>query len=335
MRFSPSLNEYILTFSKKVTSIFLIALIFAISSCQDRSSSVEDTLQAKDEKGTIVSTTGIIADLVGNLYGDYFHNLSLMGAGVDPHLYRATQDDLRKLRGADLVLYNGLQLEGRLSNILEELGKRQAVYAVSSVIPKDQLRAAPEFNKLYDPHIWFEVMLWKRVAEGIIVEVEGRFKEAKANLQYLTKLDELDHEIREQIALIPKEQRVLITAHDAFGYYGRAYGIEVKGLQGLSTASELGLRDISDLSNFIVSRKIPAVFIESSVPEKLLMALIEGVKARGHPLKLGGTLYSDALGDSGTAADTYIGMQRHNLKTIVEALSTQDHGNASSGSAEL
>lgn len=274
---------------------------------------------------TIVTTTGIIRDAVINLVHDRAEVIALMGPGVDPHLYKATQGDLDKLLKADLVIYNGLHLEGKMSDVLEKLSHRKPVYALGSSLPDSLLHKIPGYENTYDPHIWFDVSLWSK-AVGNLSGFLQEFDAANAAYYqesyrvYSAQLDSLHRWVQQQIGTIPENQRVLITAHDAFGYFGRAYHIEVRGLQGISTLSEFGLRDITNLARFIEERKIKAVFVETSVPEKSIRSLIEGCRERGWEVQMGGSLYSDALGAEGTPEGTYIGMVKSNVRTIVEAL---------------
>lgn len=274
---------------------------------------------------TIVTTTGMIQDAAHEIAGGRADVVALMGPGVDPHLYKATQGDLQKLSRADIVFYNGLHLEGKMVEALEKLSRSQRVFAVSESIPREMLRRPPEFNGNFDPHIWFDVALWKLavkdVGEKIAALDPDHADEYKRRADDFTRrLDSLHNWIRSQVATIPRERRILITAHDAFGYFGRAYDIEVRGLQGISTVSEFGLADINTLVETIVTRRVKAVFIESSVPKRSIEAVVEGVRARNHDVKIGGTLYSDAMGAAGTPEGTYIGMVTANVRTIVEAL---------------
>lgn len=273
----------------------------------------------------IVTTTGMIGDAVANIVGDSADVTALMGPGVDPHLYKATQGDLQKLTNADLIFYNGLHLEGKMGEVLEKLGKLKPVVAVAQNIEDSKLRKVPEFNNNYDPHIWFDVSLWIEAVKQIDNTLQELDKDHAAYyhnnaLEYIKQLEELDVWVREQIATIPEEQRTLITAHDAFGYFGDAYGIEVKGLQGISTLSEYGLRDVSELAKYIVDHKIKAVFVETSVSQKSINAVVQGAQERGFEVTIGGNLFSDAMGEAGTPEGTYVGMVRANVHTIVEAL---------------
>jgi len=267
----------------------------------------------------------MIADVARNIGGDHVEVVALMGPGVDPHLYKASQGDLEKLAGADIVLYNGLHLEGRMADVLVNLANRVKTVQVTETIPLTLLREPPEFEGHYDPHVWFDVSLWRYTAERIrdaFSEIDPENKDSyTANAAgYLLKLDELHDYAKTQLATIPEAQRVLITAHDAFGYFGRAYNVEVMGIQGISTAGEYGLRDIERLVDTIVARKIKAVFVESSVPTKSIEALIAGASSKGHSVANGGQLFSDAMGSEGTPEGNYIGMVRHNIDTIVKAL---------------
>lgn len=284
---------------------------------------------AEKDPLSVVTTTGLIGDAARNIGGDRVAVTSLMGEGVDPHLYKASPGDLRLMTRAGLVLYNGLHLEGRMADALEKLGEKKPVEAVAGNLPKDQLRQPPEFGGNYDPHIWFDVTLWMKVVErtrDVLVEHDAAGREVYAAnaARHLAELKTLDSWVREQMGRIPKERRVLVTAHDAFGYFGRAYGVEVMAIQGISTDSEASIKTMNTLVDTLVQRKIPAVFVESSVPRKTIDALVEGCKGRGHPLKVGGELFSDALGKDGTPEGTYIGMVKHNVNTIVHALAPSE-----------
>jgi manganese/zinc/iron transport system substrate-binding protein len=276
-------------------------------------------------KLNIVTTTGMIGDAVKNIVKDSATVSTLMGPGVDPHLYKATYGDVNKLTEADIIFYNGLHLEGKLQEIFKKLAKAKTVVAVSSEINRATLTKIPGSSESYDPHIWFDVRKWQQcVAYASKTLQEKDTANAayyKENTRiYMIQLNSLHSFARKRISEIPPAQRVLITAHDAFGYFGKAYEMEVKGLQGISTLSEFGLKDVSELVQLIVSRKIKAVFVESSVPQKSIEAVVEGCKARGHQVKIGGNLYSDAMGNPGTPEGTYIGMVKANIETIVTAL---------------
>ena len=273
----------------------------------------------------ITATTGMIADAARHIGGDHVEVTALMGPGVDPHLYKATQGDLQKLREADIILYNGLHLEGRMADVLEQMGQFSKTVAVTDTIPEELLRQPPEFKGQHDPHVWFDLSMWQyvvdRIARALGNSDEAHQAEYEANATaYKAQLQELHDYAKEQIALIPKDSRVLVTAHDAFGYFGRAYDIEVMGLQGISTMSEAGLQDVEQLADLVAGRKIKAVFVESSIPRRNIDALVAGVQNKGHDVQIGGTLYSDALGQAGTPEGQFLGMFRYNVDTIVEAL---------------
>lgn len=276
-------------------------------------------------KVVAVATTGMIADAVRAVGGELVEVHGLMGPGVDPHLYKASQGDVRRMAAADVIFYNGLMLEGRLSDLLARMARQKPTVAVSEYVPQERLIEAAQFEGHYDPHIWFDLSLWKLAVERIrdgLIEVDPVNQQAYQQnaAAYMQELDRLDGYIRERLAEIPPAQRVLVTAHDAFGYFGLAYGIEVVGLQGISTDSEVGLRDIQNLVAFLVERGIKAVFVESSVPRRSLEAVVQGAAGRGHQVVIGGELYSDALGEPGTPAGSFVGMIRHNVDTIVAAL---------------
>jgi manganese/zinc/iron transport system substrate-binding protein len=274
---------------------------------------------------SVVATTSIVADLVQNIGGERVSVESLMGPGVDPHLYRASAGDVRRLENADVIFYNGLHLEAGMAIVLERMGEVHQTIAVTRNIDRDQLMAPPEYEGSYDPHIWFDVTLWMQAAETVrdaLIEVdpEGADFYQQSTVEYLAALDDLHGYVQEQVNRVAEEKRVLITAHDAFNYFGRAYGFEVRGLQGISTASEVGAGDMQDLASFIAERQIPAIFIESSVPQRNIEAVQAAVRSRGFDVAIGGELFSDALGSSGTPEATYIGIVRHNVDTIVGGL---------------
>jgi manganese/zinc/iron transport system substrate-binding protein len=271
------------------------------------------------------ATTGMVADIVQNVGGDRVQVAGLMGAGIDPHLYKATPGDIRKLTDSDMVFYNGLHLEGKMGDVLEKIGERKPVVAVAEAIDNKQLLKPAAFEGNPDPHVWFDVSLWMQAVEAVrdaLVEFDtANSAEYKKRADaYLAKLKELHEYSKTQLATIPKARRVLVTAHDAFGYFGRAYDVEVMGLQGISTASEYSVQDVQRLGDTISKRGIKAVFVESSVPSRSVEAVVQRSQAKGHALRIGGTLYSDAMGRAGTPEGTYLGMVRHNVDTIVKAL---------------
>ncbi|MFB2121001.1 metal ABC transporter solute-binding protein, Zn/Mn family [Parapedobacter sp. 2B3] len=272
-------------------------------------------------KPYILATTGMVADMVQHIAGDSAIVEALMRPGVDPHLYKASQGDLRKILDADYLFYNGLHLEGKLASILEKQARVKPVLAVG-----DGLNGLIKINETtYDPHIWFDVSLWKAATANAVQQLVALDSTNAVYYQenarrYMEALDSLDTWVQTRINTIPPAKRVLITAHDAFSYFGRAYGLEVRGLQGISTMSEFGLRDVSQLVDYIVARGIPAVFVESSVSDRSLKAALTGVRQRGGTVRIGGNLFSDAMGTEGTVEGTYIGMVKYNVNTIVDAL---------------
>lgn len=274
----------------------------------------------------VTATTGMVADVVKNVGGDRVEVIELMGPGVDPHLYKASQGDVGRLSRADAIFYNGLHLEGKMSGLLVKMARRgRKVFAIAEGIDKNRLRKPEEFEGNFDPHIWFDVELWSQtipaVVRGLREADPGGTATFEANAAlYKKKLQALHEEVKRQIATIPERQRVLITAHDAFGYFGDAYDIEVMGLQGISTADEYGLRDIQRLVDILAERSIKAVFLESSVPPRSIEAVVAGVRAKGHDIGIGGELFSDAMGEAGAPEGSYIGMVEHNVNTIVSAL---------------
>lgn len=277
-------------------------------------------------KVQIVATTSIVADTARQIGGAFVNVEALMGPGIDPHLYKASAGDVERLADADIVLYTGLHLEAGMATVFEKMppGDR-AVVAVTKDIPKDMLIPVEGFDGNYDPHVWMDPSVWKPVAETIaetiIKEAPDKEKDIRTNLDYfLGSLRMLDANIRNALTAVPKEGRVIITAHDAFSYFGKAYDFEVRGLQGVSTASEAGAMDVQSLAKLIVERKIPAIFVESSVPRRNVEALQEAVKAKGFDVRIGRPLFSDSVGDYGTAQASYIGMIRYNAGIIAEEL---------------
>ncbi len=273
----------------------------------------------------VVATTGMIADIARQIAGEHASVTALMGEGVDPHLYKASPGDIRLMSEADILLYNGLHLEGRLADAIVKLAGKVNVVRVTEGMDESQLLEPEAFEGHYDPHVWFDVSLWAKAAAHIsqaFLNADPSHKDAYAvaERRLSDTLAQLHDYAKSTIATIPASQRVMVTAHDAFGYFGRAYGLEVLAIQGISTDSEASLQSINALVDVLVSRKVPAVFIESSVPRKTIDALVEGCTARGHALVIGGELFSDAMGPAGTPEGTYIGMLVHNVDTVTKAL---------------
>jgi manganese/zinc/iron transport system substrate-binding protein len=271
----------------------------------------------------IVCTTGMVADVVRAVVGNRYTVGQLMGAGVDPHLYESTPGDAKQLDEARLIFYSGLHLEGKMADLFKSMARRKPTYALAEGIPEDRLLKNNEGRP--DPHVWFDVALWAHtveVVEKAMVEFDpAHADEYRANAKvYRDKLAALDTETRETLKKVPAKQRVLVTAHDAFEYFGRAYDIKVRAIQGISTESEAAQKTISDLVRFLTQNRIKAVFVESSVPRKNMEAIVEGCASAGHKVVIGGELFSDAMGNAGTPEGTYVGMVRHNVHTIVRAL---------------
>lgn len=292
-----------------VLLITLLSSILVLSGC---------AVEADNERPSVVTTIGMIADIAENLAGDFVKVTALMGPGVDPHLYKATASDVQKLDKAALILYGGLHLEGKMGDVFEALGAMKPTVAVSEAIPREYLFAG-------DPHVWFDVSLWlyavdaaHRALVELLPEHQGAIDENYE--RYHSELVELDAYVHRMAERLDEDQRVLITAHDAFEYFGRAYGFQVKGMQGISTVSEAGTRNVQELAAYIAEHRIPAIFIETSVPLRMVHSLEQAVQARGFAVTIGGELYSDAMGDKGSVEGTFKGMVMHNINTIVGAL---------------
>jgi manganese/zinc/iron transport system substrate-binding protein len=302
----------------------VFCLSLSLSACMP-----DETAQApKSGSSTyqVTATVGMIADIVREVAGDSAEVHGIIGEGVDPHLYKPTSLDVKALQAADIVFYGGLNLEGKMGDVLVRLARTgKPVYAVTEAILDEPDFLLSDTEAHYDPHVWMDVTGWKYAVEVVIEGLSG-FDPLHASAYksrgdaYRKKLDALDDYARQVLGSIPAEQRTLVTAHDAFNYMARAYGLEVRGIQGISTESEAGVKDIEDLVSFLVDKKIPAVFVESSVSDKNVRALIEGAQAKGHTVVIGGQLYSDAMGPAGTYEGTYIGMIDHNVTTIARAL---------------
>tara|TARA_B110000967_G_scaffold123523_1_gene126093 strand:- start:686 stop:1594 length:909 start_codon:yes stop_codon:yes gene_type:complete len=280
----------------------------------------------KNGKLQVVTTTTMITDLVKNIGGDKIDIQGLMGAGVDPHLYKASEGDVSKLFNADVIVYNGLHLEGKLEDVFEKMRhQNKKTIAASDAIDTATLIGSEYFASNYDPHIWFDISNWEIITQYItdkfcVLDAQNAaiYKENGAN--YLKTLASLKTTIIEEVNSLPIEKRILVTAHDAFNYFGKEFQFNVVGLQGLSTATEAGVKDVQRLASFIEEKNVKAIFVESSVPKRTVEALQEAVRAKGKEVVIGGTLYSDALGSKGTTEATYVGMYKHNVKIIVSSL---------------
>jgi manganese/zinc/iron transport system substrate-binding protein len=298
--------------------------VMGLSACSAPAPASPQELAARTIQ--VVATTGMVGDLAAKVGGERVEVTALMGPGVDPHLYKASESDVRKIGRADIIFYTGLHLEAGMGKVFDGIGViGKIAVPVGEGIPVEQLLTPAEFAGSHDPHVWFDVKLWSQTIP-IVRDALSQIDPGSADLYasnaeaYQAELAALDAYIRVQASRVPETQRVLITAHDAFNYFGRAYGFEVRGLQGISTATEAGTADVAELAEFIAERQIPAVFIESSVPQRNVEAVQAAVQARGFQVRIGGELFSDAMGDPGTTEGSYVGMVRHNIDTIVNAL---------------
>jgi manganese/zinc/iron transport system substrate-binding protein len=273
----------------------------------------------------VVVTTSMLTDLVKNIGADLIEIEGLMGPGVDPHLYKASEGDVSKLFNADVIFYNGLHLEGKLVAVFEKMDTQKTTVALGEFLAKEGLIGSDYFASNYDPHVWFNIQYFKEFSDKVTSVLSEKDPKNAAsftanNLAFQQELDLLHTAVVNTIATLAPEKRILVTAHDAFNYFGKAYGFNVVGLQGLSTATEAGVQDVQKLSEYIIANKVKAIFIESSVPRRTIEALEAAVLSKGHQVSIGGSLYSDALGDGGSAEGTYVGMFLYNVKTIVNAL---------------
>jgi manganese/zinc/iron transport system substrate-binding protein len=306
--------EHVSFLGKRVFAVLSAAVI-----------SLTATAALAQEKLEVVATTGMIADAAREVGGDLVEVRALMGPGIDPHAYRQTRTDIVAAANADIVLWHGLYLEAQMEDFLRELGESRPVVAVAEALPRNLLIAHDDYEDRFDPHVWMNPSLWSRVVLEIrdaLIDVRPEAESAfRANAEaHLEELADLAQYTTRVLSTVPAESRVLVTAHDAFNYFGSAYGFEVAGIQGISTESEAGLQRISDLVDLLVDRKVRAVFVESSVSDRNIRALVEGAASRGHEVVIGGELFSDAMGEAGTYEGTYIGMIDHNATTIAAAL---------------
>ena len=309
---------------KKASILWMIGMTFLLGACNNESeNNVKTRNEPHSDRIQIVTTISQIGEPIEVIGGDRVDVESLMGPGVDPHLYKATQGDINTLQDADIILYNGLHLEGNMGEVFANMSANKTIVSLGESLDKEKFLMDEE--GAIDPHIWFDVDLWKEALDVAVEELKqfspedaDYFEENKQ--MYFSKLDELKKEAVEKISSIPEEQRVLVTAHDAFGYFGRMNDIEVIGLQGLSTEDEVGLSDIGSTVQLLIEKKVPAVFIESSINQSSIRAVIDGASKEGLEVTLGGELFSDAMGAKGTEEGTYLGMYHHNVNTIYQAL---------------
>ncbi len=299
-----------------VISVFILAVF--LTSC-------EESVSSSSKKPIVLTTTGMIGDMAKNLLGDIAEVKTMMGPGVDPHLYKASQGDMQLISDADIIVYNGLHLEGKLVEIFEKTAKSKPTIALGDFIPSEDIMKSENTGEAPDPHIWMNPKIWKKATIGLTDTLKSLFSKEKGSIQnacnsYSEQLTELDNMVDSLVNLIPEKGRVLITSHDAFRYFGKEYGLEVKGLQGISTVSEYGLRDVKNMVDLINSREIKAVFVESSVSSKSLESVVQGCRDKGHLVNIGGTLFSDSMGDPKSSEGSYLGMIRHNATVISNSL---------------
>ena len=305
------------------TLIQTILLLLAVTGCTTTSASSGDIA---DRQVNVMATTGMIADVVRNVGGERVQVIQMMGAGVDPHLYKASEGDVQRLQNADIIFYNGLHLESRMGEILEKLnGFGKTTVAVGDAIPADLLISPPEFQGFHDPHVWMDAKLWRytvdAIVEGFITVDPTHAAIYQANAEaYRAEMDALEAYAAEQFGQLTGEQRILVTAHDAFNYFAIGYDFRVFAPQGISTETEAGVEDIRATIDYIVANRVPAIFVESTISTDIVEAVVEGARARGHDVSIGGELFTDAMGADGTPEGTYLGMIRHNVDTIVAAL---------------
>ena len=310
------------------TSLWLLVLLLMVAGgCQkDNTEDPANATPTTEKKLHVVATIGMITDIVKNIGQDRIDVTGIVGEGVDPHLYKPTAGDVERLKDADIIFYNGLHLETKIIGAAhDKMAYNTKAVAVTAGILRSQLRTSSEFQGGHDPHVWHDVSLWMKAVE----RVRDTLAQADPNnadyyrsnaKNYLAALKTLHDNLQDLAAQIPAQRRVLVTTHDAFGYLGRAYGFEVRGLQGLNTETEVGVADVRELAAFIIEHRIPAMFVETSTPSQGIEAVQAAVRAKGFEVEIGGGLFADAMGTPGTPEGTYIGLMRHNIDTIVNAL---------------
>ncbi|WP_010177955.1 metal ABC transporter solute-binding protein, Zn/Mn family [Aquimarina agarilytica] len=304
---------------KNAIQLFSFLLALLLMSCGKKQKNLNDKLN-------IVTTTTMITDMITAVGGDKVSVQGLMGSGVDPHLYKASEGDVTKLTQADVIFYNGLHLEGKLEDVFEKMKHtNKKTIALAACLEKEKLIVSENFASNYDPHIWFQIDYWIQCVSYAAAELgklDAKNKEVylKNASAYIASLKSLKQENEKLVSTLPAAKRILITAHDAFNYFGKLYDFQVVGLQGLSTATEAGVQDVQNLANFIIKNNVKAIFVESSVPKRTIEALQASVQSKNHEVIIGGELFSDALGTANTPEATYVGMYAHNMSTIVNGL---------------
>lgn len=285
----------------------------------------DETTSGKTAPLHVVATTGIIEDCLINIVGDSMEVTALMGPGTDPHIYKPTPGDIELLDEADIIVANGFHLEGKMAEMLEKYSEEKPVIFLSDGLEKEDIIKSADFRDANDPHIWFDTKVWMKGLRYVTEELSkidtsaGDYYQINYNL-YQQEINELDEWVKNEFSQLETERPILITSHDAFSYFGRRYGVEVKGIQGISTLSEVGLKEIADMVDFVIDHQVKSIFIETTTSDKTAKSIVDGCKARNYQLDIRGPLFSDALGEPDEAAGTYIGMIRENVKRIVEGL---------------
>ncbi|MDE0299471.1 MAG: zinc ABC transporter substrate-binding protein [Candidatus Poribacteria bacterium] len=310
------------------TSLCLVVLLLMVASgCQkDNSEDTANASPATEKKLRVVATISMITDILENIGRDRIDVTGIVGEGVDPHLYKPTAGDVERLKDAEIIFYNGLNLEAKIIGAaLDKMAYKTKAVAVTDGTLRSHLRTSSEFPGGYDPHVWHDVSLWmkavERVRDTLAQAAPNNAEYYRTNAKnYLAALKTLHDDLQNLAAQVPDQRRILVTTHDAFGYLGRAYGLEVRGLQGLNTETEAGVADVRELAAFIIEHRIPAMFVETSAPSQGIEAVQAAVRAKGFEIEIGGSLFADAMGTPGTPEGTYIGSMHHNMNTIVNAL---------------
>lgn len=300
-------------------------MLIALAGCDRSPEPAQQQTRTGTDPMRVLTTTGMVADLARNVGGQHVDVIQLLGPGTDPHLYKPTRDDVQSILAADLVFYSGLMLEGKMGDTLVRAGRNKPVYAVTEAIDESLLLEPEDAQGHFDPHVWNDIQAWSQcvevVRQGLADFDPAHAEEYQANAQqYLQELHALHAYGLETMQTVPKQNRIMVTSHDAFNYFGRAYDLQVLGVQGLSTESEAGLQRINGLVDLLIDKQVRAVFVESSVPQKNIEALVNGAAARGQVVKIGGELFSDAMGKAGSYEGTYVGMMDHNITRVVRAL---------------
>lgn len=319
---------------RAAVATFLVAM-FVATGCGPSDSDPLEQAEARavpgiaDRKVRVVTTTNFVTDLVEQVGGDRVDVQGLMGAGVDPHLYKASAGDVGRIADADVVFYVGLHLEAKMGDVLEKTGQRRPVVAVGEAVDEEQLLDPPASlaaaGAEHDPHIWFDTDMWAQTPP-VVAETLGKLDPEHADeyerraRAYVIRIHDTAFRLQRELDEIPRERRVLVTSHDAFRYFGRHFDVDVEAIQGISTVAEATTDDIDRVADLLADRGIRAVFVESSVPRKTIDAVVEAAERKGADVQVGGELFSDAAGDEGTAEGTYLGMLEHNVRELVKGL---------------